>query len=163
MTNYYEKVKQFIDMNPQLRMQGFGIPASEEMVARLEQELNVKFRGEYLQFIREWGSISLAGCFIEFFAIYPFKGRIINWVMDEAKYCWEKGLDRKLIPIATIDGDEFYCLDPSIDGDQAIYRWEPHFNEILGKLSDSLFELIWREIEEEVIPNSRENGDPVYL
>jgi len=145
-TNYYEKVKQFIDNNPRLVLPVYGIPATDEMLVYIEKELGLKFCGEYLQFIQTWGSLLVDGFIERYEAIYRWENKEIYWVINEAQNCWKKGLDRKLIPILTIDGGEHYCLDPSIDGNQAVYRWDTHFNEVLGKLSDSLFELMWREI-----------------
>ena len=47
MTNY-EKVKQFIDKNPQLYLSQEELPASDEMVRKIEQELEITLQGEYL-------------------------------------------------------------------------------------------------------------------
>ena len=163
MTNYYDKVKLFIDKNSHLLLPPEGISASNVLVEQLENELDIRFYGEYLQFIRNWGRILLPGFIDSYDAVYLWENKEIYWVINEAKYCWKKGLDRKLIPILTIDGGEYYCLDPSIDGNQAVYRWDTHFNVLLDKLSDSLFELIWREIEDRVIPNSIKDGRIVNL
>jgi len=162
MINYFEKVKYFIDKNPQLVVDR-GISATDKTIVHIEKELSLKLRGEYLQFIQAWGSILLSGFIYDYFAIYLWEDKEILWVIDEAHLCWEKGLDRKLIPILSCDGGEHYCLDPSVDGNQAVYRWDTHFNKIIGKLSDSLFELLWREIEERVIPNAVEEGKQVNL
>ena len=148
MIDYYEKVKQFVEKNPQLVLPVIGIPATDGMVMRIEKELGLKLRGEYLQFIRTWGSLLLSGFIDSYNAIYRWGDKEIYWVIDESQYCWGKGLDRKLIPILTIDGGEHYCLDPTIDGNQTVYRWDTHFNEILGELSDSLFELMWCEVDQ---------------
>lgn len=167
MINYYEKVKQFIEKNPQLAMSTHAtISATDEMVARIEEELGLKLRGEYLQFIRTWGTISLAGCVNDYFAIYRWGGRVIDWVIDEAKYLWNsKGLPHNYIPIVSMNGEDWYCLDPSIDGNQAVYFFDcfAGLNELSRKESDSLFELIWRDIEENGIPNSLKDGDQVNL
>ena len=94
----FERVKRFIDMNPQLSSSRSGIPVSETMVLQLEKELDIKFRGEYLRFIQLWGSISMVGSWHEYFAIYPFQGRAFYWVTDEAQHLWTTGLPRSYIP-----------------------------------------------------------------
>ena len=164
MTNYYERIKRFINKNPHLVLPLHGIPATDEMVLQLEGNLGLKLKGEYLQFIQTWGSLLLAGFIERYEAIYSWNDKEIFWVLNESQFCWEKkGLDRKLIPILSIEGDAHYCLDPSIDGNQSVYLWDTHFNKIIEKLSDSLFELIWREIEKNVIPNAMKGGKQVNL
>ena len=66
-------------------------------------------------------------------------------------------------PIVSDEGDEYYCLEPGIDGNQAVYAWDPFGSEFIRKQSDSLFELIWQDIVEHAIPNAKENGDVVNL
>ena len=159
----FERVKQFIDKNLHLMLPPKRIPASEAMILQLENELDIKFRGEYLRFIQQWGSISLVGNWNNYFALYQHKERTIYWVISEAQYLWTTGLPRSYIPIVSVDGDEYYCLEPGIDGDQAVHAWDPFGKEFVRKQSDSLFELIWQDIVEHAIPNAKEDGEIVNL
>ena len=161
--NYFNQVQQFIANNPQLILPIHATPASNALLAKLENELNIKFCSEYLRFIQNWGSVCLAGTVHNYFALYQYKEKTIYWVTDEAQYLWTTGLPRSYIPIVSDEGDEYYCLEPAVDGDQAVYAWDPFGSEFIRKQSDSLFELIWQDIVEHAIPNAKENGDIVHL
>lgn len=162
MTNYYEKVKQFVEKNPHLVLPVYGIPATTEIVMRVEKELGLKLCGEYLQFIQTWGSLLLVGFSYDYDAVYLWDSKEIYWVIDEAKHLWNnRGLPRNYIPIVSMDGEDWFCLDPTVDGDQAVYFFDGAANKLYRKESDSLFELIWREIEERVIPNAMKEGRQV--
>ena len=148
-------------MNPQLILPMYGIPATNKMVQKIESELNIRLSGEYLKFIQEWGSLTLDGYYNPVLGTYSFNDSCIYWMIDETLFCRKNGLENNFIPVISIDGGEYYCLDPSIDGNQPVFSWETRLNRFLEKKSDSFFEFLWHAIEANVISHARDSGTHV--
>ena len=166
MTNYYEKVKLFIDMNPHLTIP--QTPATDEMITHIEETLNLTLKGEYLQLIRHWGTLLLyCSRNDRYHGIYRFNDgnsvRLIYSVIDYTMSCRKTGIDHHFIAFVSIEGDEYLVLNPQIDGDQEVFRWNYFEQKFEGKISESLFQLIWQDIEECVIPFAKKDGKPVNL
>jgi len=164
--NYFSQVKNFVDTNPHLIFPEAG--ATDDMLVHIKNTLKLEIKGEYLKLITNWGTLMLNGSrYSGYDGVFHYIGtkmsKLIYTVIDHTQNCRNQGFDNKYIAFVSIEGDEFLCLDPSIDGLQPIFRWDYFQQQMVGQVSESLFELIWDDINECVIPTAKREGNIVNL
>jgi hypothetical protein len=154
MTNF-EKIKYFIDNNPDLCFLGY--PASDDLIKEIENKLNVRFPNEYRILLKEWGSVVLAVGRYRYDGIRVWEGKLMLDVIDYTMRCREYGLPDTYFAFSSIDGDEYLCMDTSSNNTDVLF-YDPFEKYFPRKLATSLFDAIYDDIETWIIPNLKEEN-----
>lgn len=122
------------------------MPATNEVIQKAQDFLQVSFPEDYVKFLKGWGTLSVGP--LEFYGIAGMEfehSRIPNGVWFTHAKRKQVGLPRDLIVLVDNDGDEYHCIEiPS----GRIANWNVFQKKVIGHKAKDIFNYVLNEAGE---------------
>lgn len=140
-----DEIDQFIREHADISF--IGNPASDELIAKAEDYLAVRFPDAYRQFLRRWGILSIGPA--EFYGITGDefeRSSVPNSIWYTKELRKQFNLPHKYVILYDNNGSEYYLLDTADPGGRVIV-WDVASCQVVSVKAPSLFDYILEEAE----------------
>ncbi len=142
-------VAQFVVQNQDIS--DAGRPATDDLIGKAEQFLDLRFPNDYREFLKRWGTLAIGP--LEFYGITgdAFDSSSVPnaiWLTNRKRQ--QLGLPKELVILYDNNGVEYYCLDTSNAEESPVVIWDIRSREVRAVKANSLFDFILEESADSV-------------